>query len=207
MCRVIDMAEDAGRRGRRGGYAKGDARKRQILERAIEVFARRGANKTSLRAIAEAVGVTHGTLTHHFGSLENLLVAVYLESDAAGRSRAVLRDDATPVEIMIETARANRQVPGLVQLYSTLMAAAIEDDHPAATAFASARFTKVRDDLAQRVRENQQSGRLRPDVDPRAVASLVIAASDGLQTQWLLDETAPQSEALELLERLLRNPG
>ena len=34
--------------------------------------------------------------------------------------------------------------------------------------------------------------------------ALVVAASDGLQTQWLLDDTAPQHEALALLDRLLR---
>jgi AcrR family transcriptional regulator len=192
---------------KRGGYAKGAARKQEILDRAIEVFARRGADKTSLRAIADAVGVTHGTLTHHFGSLENLLVAVYLESDRATERRMVIDVDASPVEIMMESARANREVTGLVQLYSILMANALEGGHPAATAFATEWFTTIRDHLAQRVRENQASGRIRADVEPREVASLVIAASDGLQTQWMLDETAPQQEALELLERLLRPPS
>ena len=42
----------------------------------------------------------------------------------------------TPVEIMIESARANRTVPGLVQLYSTLMASALEDGHPAESRWA-----------------------------------------------------------------------
>lgn len=189
---------------KRGGYAKGDARKQQILDRAIEVFAQRGANKTSLRAIAEAVGVTHGTLIHHFGSLEELLVAVYLAGDKSVDARLELSENPSPVEIMIESARANRAVPGMVQLYSTLMAAAIEEGHPAATDFATEWFRTVRENIVQRVCENQQAGRIRADLDPRAVASLVIAASDGLQTQWLLDDTAPQSEALQLLEDLLR---
>lgn len=201
------MPDDVPRRAKRGGYAKGDARKRQILDRAIEVFARRGANKTSLRAIADEVGVTHGTLTHHFGSLEELLVAVYLEGDRATDGRISIGDEATPVEVMIESARVNREVPGLVQLYSMLMAAAIEDGHPTATAFADDWFSRVREHLAQRVRDGHRAGRIRTDVDPVAVASLVIAASDGLQTQWLIDDTIPQREALELLERLLRNPA
>ncbi|WP_438352409.1 TetR/AcrR family transcriptional regulator [Microbacterium sp. CJ88] len=201
------MPDDVPRRAKRGGYAKGDARKQQILDRAIEVFARRGANKTSLRAIADEVGVTHGTLTHHFGSLEELLVAVYLEGDRATDGRISIGDEATPVEVMIESARVNREVPGLVQLYSMLMAAAIEDGHPTATAFADDWFSRVREHLAQRVRDGQRAGRIRTDVDPVAVASLVIAASDGLQTQWLIDDTIPQREALELLERLLRNPA
>ncbi|GAA1467169.1 TetR/AcrR family transcriptional regulator [Microbacterium thalassium] len=192
---------------KRGGYAKGDARKQQILDRAIEVFAQRGANRTSLRAIAEAVGVTHGTLVHHFGSLDELLVAVYTASDKALDERIALFEDPTPVEIMIESARANRAVPGLVQLYSTLMAAALEEGHPAATDFAKNWFATVREDLTELVREHQQAGRIRGDLDPRAVASLVIAASDGLQTQWLLDDTAPQDEALSILESLLRAPS
>jgi hypothetical protein len=57
------------------------------------------------------------------------------------------------------------------------------------------------------VRENQRSGRIRADVDPTAVAALVIAASDGLQTQWLLDPAAPQEDALALLEELLHPPA
>ena len=58
--------------------------------------------------------------------------------------------------------------------------------------------------MAEVVREQQETGRMREDVDAEAVAALVVAASDGLQTQWLLDDTAPQHEALALLDRLLR---
>ena len=49
-----------------------------------------------------------------------------------------------------------------------------------------------------------REGRIRGDLDPDAVAALIVAASDGLQTQWLLDDAAPQHEALALLDRLLR---
>ena len=113
-------------------------------------------------------------------------------------------DDATPVERMIASARTNREVPGLVQLYSTLVATAVDDGHPVAREFATARFADVRARLAETVREQQERGRLRQDADPDAVAALVVAASDGLQTQWLLDDAAPQHEALALLDRLLR---
>ena len=199
------MAEDQDHPRQRGAYAKGIARRQEILDRAIEVFAARGADRTSLRSIARAVGVTHAALTHYFGSLEELLVAVYQESTAPGRqSPDTLPSDATPVERMIESARTNREIPGLVQLYSTLVAAALEEGHPAARTFATTRFTRIRDDMATIVRDQQHTGRMRDDVDADAVAALVVAASDGLQTQWLLDDTAPQHEALALLDRLLR---
>jgi AcrR family transcriptional regulator len=191
----------------RGSYAKGVARRQEILDRAIEVFARRGSDRTSLRAIAEEVGVTHAALRHYFGSLEELLVAVYRESETRGGADDHDDPDATPVELMRDWTESNREVQGLVQLYSTLVATALEEGHPAAREFATERFSRTRADLAERVRRNQRAGRIRPDVDPLAVAALVIAASDGLQTQWLLDPDAPQDAALALLEVLLSAPG
>lgn len=198
------MSAEEERPRQRGSYAKGIARRQEILDRAIEVFARRGADRTSLRAIAREVGVTHAALTHYFGSLEELLVAVYEESSKAGRSRLEASQDISPVEMMIESARTNRRIPGLVQLYSSLVASALEEDHRAARAFVTARFARLREELASRVRTQQRDGRIREDIDAEAVAALVIAASDGLQTQWLLDARAPQHEALALLEKLLR---
>lgn len=190
----------------RGPYSKGLARRRQILDRAIEVFAARGSAGTSLRSIAQEIGVSHAALTHYFASREQLLVEVYKEAERRVNEQHPHRPEASAVEIMTDSARRNHEVPGLVQLYSTLAAAALEPRHPDATAFATERFARVRADLADRVRRNQADGTTRADVDPETVASLVIAASDGLQTQWMLDRGVPQAQALELLARLLAPP-
>lgn len=189
------------------GYAKGVARRQEILDRAIEVFARRGSERTSLRAIAREVGVTHAALTHYFGSLEELLVAVYRESERQPDGDALPGADTTPAEMMRISAEENREIPGMVQLYSMLVAAALENDRPAAQEFITERFARVRGELTARVESLQASGRLRNDVEPELVAALVIAASDGLQTQWLLDDDVDHEGALALLDRLLTTPG
>ncbi len=189
----------------RGAYAKGIARRQEILDRAIEVFARRGARQTSLRAIAQEVGVTHAALTHYFGSLDELLVAVYRESERRSSGANEPSADVSPAEMMRISAEQNRSIPGLVQLYSTLVAAALEDNHPAAQEFATERFARLRATMGERVRRLQESGALRADLDPHLVAALVIAASDGLQEQWLLDETVDHASALRMLDRLLAN--
>ena len=198
---------DAGRP--RGSYAKGVARRQAILDRAIEVFAQRGGRRTSLRAIAQEVGVTHAALTHYFGSLDELLVAVYRASEAPpdGEPATEQDGDATPAEMMRRSAEANRAVPGLVQLYSTLVASALDDADSAAYAFATDRFDRLRGQLAERVRAQQDAGLLRADLDPGLVAALVIAASDGLQTQWLLEPSVDHAAALALLDRLLAPPA
>lgn len=189
----------------RGSYAKGIARRQEILDRAIEVFARRGARKTSLRTIAQEVGVTHAALTHYFGSLEELLVAVYMESERRTDSTAS-ETDASPAEMMRRSAERNHDIPGLVQLYSTLVATALEADHPAAQKFATERFARIREGMTQRVEQLQQEGRIRSDIEPRLVASLIIAASDGLQTQWLLDQSVDHEAALAMLDQLIAAP-
>lgn len=206
----------------RGSYAKGIARRQEILDRAIEVFAQRGGSRTSLRAIAQEVGVTHAALTHYFGSLDELLVAVYDESQrrgdaeerelhrvaAPGTAPADIETAAavSPAEMMRASAAANREIPGLVQLYSSLVAAALDGTRPAAHAFITARFARLRTELADQVRAQQRAGALRGDVDADLIAALVIAASDGLQTQWLLDPTVDHEAALRMLDDLLAAP-
>lgn len=190
----------------RGSYAKGVARRQEILDRAIEVFARRGSEGTSLRAIAREIGVSHAALTHYFSSREALLVEVYREAERQTHEHEPHDPDISAVRLMAESARRNHAVPGLVQLYSTLVATALESGHPEATQFATTRFAQTRANLQERVRRNQAAGLIRADVDPETVAALVIAASDGLQSQKLLDDAAPQAQALMLLEALLAPP-
>ena len=116
---------------------------------------------------------------------------------------AHLGDDVSPVELMRLSAQRNREVPGMFQLYAALVASALEEGPTAATAFATQPFWPIRASLAEQVKSLQQDGRIRPDLDPDQVAALVIAASDGLQTQWLLDPNVDQVGALALLDRLL----
>lgn len=188
----------------RGSYAKGIARRQEILDRAIEVFARRGSERTSLRAIAREVGVTHAALTHYFGSLEELLVAVYRESERQFDEVEAAEPIETPIEGMRVSAQQNREIPGMVQLYTSLVAGALENDRPAATEFITARFDRLRRSMAEQVRDNQRAGLIRDDVDAEQVAALVIAASDGLQTQWLLDDAVDLEASLGVLAHILR---
>lgn len=187
----------------RGAYDKGVRRRQEILDRAIEVFAARGAEGTSLRAIGEAIGVSHAALKHYFASREELLIEVY----RAAEERLLAEDPPPPgssvVGLMTQAARRNHGVPGLVQLYSTLVAGALEDGHEPSRTFFGERFAQLRGLLTERIEEEQRLGRLRPDIAPEAAAALIIAASDGLQTQWLLDPAVDIEKSLELLEGLL----
>jgi AcrR family transcriptional regulator len=188
---------------RRGAYDKGVRRRREILDRAIEVFAERGAEGTSLRAIGEAIGVSHAALKHYFASREELLIEVY----HAAEQRSIADDppppDVSVVGLMTHAARRNHGVPGLVQLYSTLVAGALEVGREPSREYFGQRFAQLRRFLTERIEAEQRDGRIRTDITPEAAAALIIAASDGLQTQWLLDPGVDIEKSLELLESLL----
>ena len=193
----------APRIGRAGSYSKGIARRQEILDRAIEVFRQRGADGTSLRRIAQAIGVSHGALLHYFSSREELLVAVYEHAEYRRDLAKGDRGRERSVDVMANAALANLEVPGLVQLYSTLLATSLEVETGPAKEYFTARFERVRGDLECRLREDQAAGIVRADVDPARMAALIVAASDGLQIQWLLEPSIELQETLETFAVLL----
>ena len=56
-------------------------RRRQLLDKLVEEFARGGIGDRSLRDVAAAVGTSHRMLLHHFGSREELLIAIVEEAE------------------------------------------------------------------------------------------------------------------------------
>jgi AcrR family transcriptional regulator len=55
------------------------ARRRELLDALIDEFATGGIGDRSLREVATAVGTSHRMLLHHFGSRDDLLVAIVEE--------------------------------------------------------------------------------------------------------------------------------
>jgi len=191
--------------GRVGSYSKGVARRREILDRALDVFRERGPEGTSLRRVAEEIGVSHGALLHYFRSREQLLLALYEHTEQHRREVGEGSEpDVGAVERMVAAASVNVRMPGFVQLYSTLVAGALEEGTGETKEFFTRRFEKVRADAARRFRRQQEEGQVRADLDPDRAAALIIAASDGLQTQWLLDPSIDLEETLGMLDELFR---
>lgn len=56
-----------------------EERRREVLQRAADYVFRNGLSDLSIRPMAEAIGVSHATLLHHFGSKEELIARVLME--------------------------------------------------------------------------------------------------------------------------------
>lgn len=189
-----DAARSA--KGQRGAYAKGVQRRQEILDRALQVFSERGYDRTSLRSIGEAIGVTHAALLHYFPSKEALLVAVLRERDARSPSSG----HRPFLEELVLGAEHNATVPGLIALYTSMAGTSADAGNDEARAYFSDRFTRIRSRVAAELRADGRFG----EADSIKLASLMIAASDGLQMQWLLDPDVDIAGSLDLLQRILR---
>ena len=78
----------------RGPYAKGVAKREEILTTALEVVSRRGFGGASVKELADAVGLTPAGLLHYFGS--NPLSGVH-----RGKARAL--------QVLAEFSRRTRR--------------------------------------------------------------------------------------------------
>jgi len=184
----------------RGPYAKGVAKREEILTAALEVIAQHGYRKTSTRELANAVGLSEAGLLHYFGSKEQLFEAVLRARDAADTER--LGDRADAIEGLSAIVRHNSGVPGLVQLYSTYSAEAGDPQHSAHDYFVE-RYRNLREKLAEGVRARQSAGTISPAADPDKIATLLIAVSDGLQIQSQFSLDAVPGELVDHLVSLL----
>src|SRR5437868_8806409 len=55
-------------------------RRRELLDAAVRVFARKGYHASRVGDIAEEAGVAHGLLYHYFASKEDVLLSVFRET-------------------------------------------------------------------------------------------------------------------------------
>ena len=164
-------------------------RKAQLIREAIRFFGRHGFHGARLADIAKAAGVTEPGLLHHFPSKVKLLTDVLAERDRIDRERFDLSGSSAEGRLLPSLqalVEYNQTVPGLVQLFTVLVAESIEKKHPGHRFFMR-RYRDVRNRALESFREAQSRGEVRKDIPAEDLVVLVFALMDGLQIQWLYE--------------------
>ncbi len=169
------------------GYAKGRAKRAEIIERATALFGEVGYRGSSLREIAARCGISHPGLLHHFATKEALLIAVLEHRDELDAAQFVSAGGVAQLRRIVDLAAHNETRRGIVELYAVLSAEATAADHPAHEYFVR-RYRRTVDGLTGAFAIARDQGSLLPGVEPVAAAQELIALMDGLQLQWLLDD-------------------
>ncbi len=184
-----------------------------IVRSALAVFAHYGYTKTTLQAVAERVGLTRTGLLHHFGSKEGLFLAVIEE----GRRRAERRAKQTAAGRGLDGIRGLRGALGTgdktgdeagdegvhVKFVQTLQGEALHEDAPEyLVASVRSRLSQIRNHVTMCLEQARRDGEI-GDVDIPALATMIAGTMNGLQVQWLLDESVQTEPALDALVDLL----
>ena len=205
------MAENG--TGRRGSYAKGVAKREEILTRALEVIAREGYRGASVKELADAVGLSQAGLLHYFEGKEELFTEILRkrdERDSAdmGLDAATASPEATPADLRelrdgyVGIVRHNAEVPGLVQLFARLSVDAADPEHPAHRFFVE-RGETLRGYFAAAIAAGQESGEITDRIDPATLARIFQAVADGLQLQWMQQPDVDMAATIDALFELL----
>lgn len=181
----------------RRSYAKGRAKRREIIDKAVALFGEVGYRGASLREIASRCGISHPGLIHHFPTKEALLLAV-LEQRDEDDARRLLADGVVGVDRlrrMVDVVELNTGRRAIVEMFTALAAEATSVDHPAHAYFAE-RYRSSIAGLAYDYAHARDAGLLRPGINPEDAARQLIALMDGLQVQWLIDSEATDMAAV-----------
>jgi AcrR family transcriptional regulator len=171
----------------RNRQPRGNLRRRQILDAAVELFAAKGYRGTGLAALGERVGMTATGLLYYFGSKERLLHEVVAERD-----RADARDHGEPsapgltLASLRNLGRHNVETATLTRLYVVLGAESIDSNEPLHDFFID-RYEAARGLVRSILESEQRQGTVRSDVDIDERAQEIIAMAMGLEIQWLAD--------------------
>lgn len=181
-------------------------RKQEIVTVSMALFAQRGYLATSVREIADAVGMLSGSLYSHFASKEDILdggLRPYIvESLARNREFAAL--SAPPVEkVRLMLAQAVEGIANSPNAAATLHQ---DWDYVSAQArYADARRLRQQFDgtLLQSLEEAQKNGELAHDIDCNVVVHLVRAMLGGVVQRFLSDHPYPAPVLTDHMHRMI----
>jgi TetR/AcrR family transcriptional regulator, fatty acid metabolism regulator protein len=181
-------------------------RRRQILDAAVRVFARRGFHGCRVSDIADEAGVAYGLVYHYFSSKEEVLDTLFLERwdlMIAMIAQTDARADLDPREKLHQIAAfivdSYRHDPDLMKVI-------IVEVTRAANSFGRTHLAKIREayeGIATIVRKAQEAGTFRTEVTPDYAALAFYGAIEQVLTGWIFDVLPRSDEEYERAKRFV----
>lgn len=170
--------------------AQREASIENLLAAAQSLFVRQGYRHTSVEQIAEATGLTKGSVYFYFGNKDRLLLAILDRVEKVvvdGMIERVAEAGPTAVDKMVAFVHGQASL-GLDAWEQVLLLILMSlefagQDHPieARTREIYARMYGAVEDI---IRDGRRDGSFRSDVGLREQAAIVMAGHDGTFLEW-----------------------
>jgi TetR/AcrR family transcriptional regulator, fatty acid metabolism regulator protein len=178
-------------------------KRRQLLDAAVRVFARKGFHASRVGDIAEEAGVAHGLLYHYFKSKDQVLEAVFHEnwSVLLARIASVEETDEPAADQLRHIAaivlRTWLHLPDVVRVVIREFGRSPE------LAERLRELTQPIDAIQRVIARGIERGEFRKDIDPRFAAAVVYGSIDELLTAWVLGRLPSGEEDVAVAEQTL----
>ena len=187
------------RAARGTGYKKSEDSRRQVLDAAIRVLAKKGVTGTSVQDIADGAGLSKGAVHYHFDSKDELLERVLDRCCEVieARIRAVFEAEGLPIErihrALTEMWIVRRDGVHEMRVLTELHTLARQNKR-IRKAFAEA-LERACAQIVDTGLAHLVAMGLKPKVPVHVIPRLLIATLDGLALQQELDPVSAETEA------------
>ncbi len=186
------------------------ARHQQILDAAWACFARKGYHQTTMQDICEESELSPGAIYRYFASKEAILEGINDRSQEMGRAlveeaRSLAGGPLDVLEVIGQTMFASFDDP----MFETMTRVNIEiwpeflRNQALRKAFRK-ELTFWRTVVTQLLSEAKEQGQLKPEVDPEALAVLLMCSFEGMRHYRLMDpDNFKPERIIELMQALV----
>jgi TetR/AcrR family transcriptional regulator, fatty acid metabolism regulator protein len=180
-----------------------EEKRRQLLDAAVRVFARKGFHASRVGDIAEEAGVAHGLLYHYFRSKDEVLEAVFDENWSVLLARiASVEETGEPAvdqlrHIAAIVLRTWLHLPDVVRVVVREFGRSPE------VAERIGVLAQPIYAIERVIARGIERGEFRQDIDPVFAATVVYGSIDELLTAWVLGRLPGSEEDVAAAERTL----
>lgn len=169
---------------------KENDKRKEILQAAVQVFARRGFFNSKVSDVAKRAGVADGTIYLYFRNKEDLLISLFDQtmSEFIGRANQSLAGALGPVEKLRRLAFLHLEELGRHRDLAVVFQIELRHSSKFMARFSKTRLADYFELLRRVIREGQQSGYFRKDVHEKIAAKCFFGALDEMATNWILSE-------------------
>ena len=178
-------------------------KRRQLLDAAVRVFARKGFHASRVGDIAEEAGVAHGLLYHYFDSKDEVLEAVFREnwSVLVARIESVEESEEPALDQLRHIAaiilRTWLHLPDVVRVVVREFGRSPE------VAARLGELVQPIHAIERVIARGVERGEFRRDIDPVFAATVVYGSIDELLTAWVLGRLPSSEEDVAAAEQTL----
>jgi AcrR family transcriptional regulator len=172
-------------------------RRRELLDAAVRVFARKGFRAARVGDIAEEAGVAHGLLYHYFRSKDEVLETIFRETWQLLDSECA-RIEASGVSLREQLRRFARIYLGSWLMTPELIGVLVREI--ARSPGVGERVHEIRGvflALERMIEAAKVSGDVRDDCDVVFAACAVYGALEEILTGWVLGQLPAEEEDVE----------